>query len=220
MTAPKSTGDNSKTHASKEILTKTTRAANCPASPGQRSTTGPKWAIGTADSRSIRLTPTTCCAPAPRAHGQGANARGADARNLRFCFRATPAISASISAIGRYQPHTASEVLADQYGDCKDKDTLLEALLRAKGFSTSPALVGAGIAPVPEVPSPAMFNHVITTVNLPGGRIWLDSTPMVSPYRYLGAIIRDQKALVVPADGPATLETTPAKWSLSLQGEL
>jgi hypothetical protein len=32
--------------------------------------------------------------------------------------------------IGRYQPHTAAEVLADQYGDCKDKDTLLEALLR------------------------------------------------------------------------------------------
>ncbi len=111
--------------------------------------------------------------------------------------------------IGRYQPHTASEVLADQYGDCKDKDTLLEALLRAKGFSTSPALIGAGIAPVAEVPSPAMFNHVITTVNLPGGRIWLDSTPMVSPYRFLVATIRDQKALVVPADGPATLESTP-----------
>ena len=87
--------------------------------------------------------------------------------------------------IGRYQPHTASEVLADQYGDCKDKDTLLEALLRAKGFSTSPALMGAGIAPVPEVPSPPMFNHVITTVNLPGGRIWLDSTPLAAPYRYL-----------------------------------
>jgi tetratricopeptide (TPR) repeat protein/transglutaminase-like putative cysteine protease len=113
--------------------------------------------------------------------------------------------------IGRYQPHTASEVLANQYGDCKDKDTLLEALLRAKGFSTSPALIGAGIAPLPDLPSPAMFNHVITTVNLPSGRIWLDSTPMVSPYRYLVALIRDQKALVVPADGPASLETTPAK---------
>ena len=83
--------------------------------------------------------------------------------------------------IGRYQPHTASEVLADQYGDCKDKDTLLEALLRAKGFTTAPALIGAGIAPVPEVPSPSMFNHVITTVNLPSGQIWLDSTPMVRP---------------------------------------
>lgn len=111
--------------------------------------------------------------------------------------------------IGRYQPHTAADVLANQYGDCKDKDTLLEALLRAKGFSTAPALVGAGIAPVPEVPSPAVFNHVITTVNLPGGRIWLDSTPLAAPYRYLSAVIRDQKALIVPAEGAATLESTP-----------
>jgi tetratricopeptide (TPR) repeat protein len=112
--------------------------------------------------------------------------------------------------IGRYQPHTAAEVLADQYGDCKDKDTLLEALLHAKGFSTAPALIGAGIAPVPEVPSPAVFNHVITTINLPSGRIWLDSTPLASPYGFLVSIIRDQKALVVPATAPATLESTPA----------
>jgi len=112
--------------------------------------------------------------------------------------------------IGRYQPHAAAEVLADGYGDCKDKDTLLEALLRAEGFSTAPALIGAGIAPVPDLPSPAVFNHVITTVNLPDGRIWLDSTPPAAPYRFLGAVIRDQKALVIPADKPAVLESTPA----------
>ncbi|MFP5205542.1 MAG: DUF3857 domain-containing protein [Acidobacteriota bacterium] len=112
--------------------------------------------------------------------------------------------------IGRYQPHTAAEVLANQYGDCKDKDTLLEALLRARGFSTAPALIGAGIAPVPDVPTPAVFNHVITTVNLPGGRIWLDSTPPDAPFQYLSAAIRDQKALVVSADKPALLEATPA----------
>jgi uncharacterized protein HemY/transglutaminase-like putative cysteine protease len=112
--------------------------------------------------------------------------------------------------IGRFQPHAAAEVLADQYGDCKDKDTLLEALLRAKNFSPAPALIGAGIALVTEVPSPAVFNHVITTVNLPGGRIWLDSTPQAAPFLYLSAIIRDQKALVVPAATPAALESTPA----------
>jgi len=112
--------------------------------------------------------------------------------------------------IGRYQPHTAMEVLANQYGDCKDKDTLLEAMLQAKGFSTSPALVGAGIATVPDVPTPAVFNHVITTVNLPAGRIWLDSTPPAAPYQFLSGVIRDQKALVIPADGKAELVSTPA----------
>ena len=112
--------------------------------------------------------------------------------------------------IGRYKPHAAAEVLANQYGDCKDKDTLLEALLHAKGFSTASALIGAGIAPVPEVPSPAVFNHVITTVNLPTGRIWLDSTPLAAPFQYLSAVLRDQKALVIPATGPAALVSTPA----------
>ena len=111
--------------------------------------------------------------------------------------------------IGRYQPHEAAEVLANQYGDCKDKDTLLEALLQARGFITAPALIGAGIAPVAEVPSPAVFNHVITTVDLPSGRIWLDSTPPAAPFRYLSAPIRDQKALVATSVGQATLESTP-----------
>ncbi len=112
--------------------------------------------------------------------------------------------------IGRYQPHAAAEVLANNYGDCKDKDTLLEALLRAQGFHTAPALIGVGITPVRDVPTPAVFNHVITTVDLPSGRIWLDSTPEVAPYRLLSAPIRDQLALVIPAQGAAALERTPA----------
>ena len=112
--------------------------------------------------------------------------------------------------VGRYQPHEASEVLANQYGDCKDKDTALEALLRASGFATAPALIGVGIAPVPDVPSPAIFNHVITTVDLPAGRMWLDRTPGVAPFGYLLATIRDQQALVVPSSGAAALATTPA----------
>ncbi len=113
--------------------------------------------------------------------------------------------------IGRFQPHPAADVLSLAYGDCKDKDTLLEALLRAKGFTTAPALIGAGITPVPDVPSPAVFNHVITTVTLPGtGELWMDSTAEVAPFRLLNPAIRDQEALVVPASAPAVLQKTPA----------
>ncbi|MFT4111646.1 DUF3857 domain-containing protein [Silvibacterium sp.] len=111
--------------------------------------------------------------------------------------------------VGRYQPHSADEVLTNQYGDCKDKDTLLEALLRAKGFTTAPVLIGAGIQPVEDLPSPALFNHVITTVMVQGSRVWLDSTPGAEPYRELVPAIRDEQALVV-AKGAATLEKTPA----------
>jgi transglutaminase-like putative cysteine protease/tetratricopeptide (TPR) repeat protein len=121
--------------------------------------------------------------------------------------------------IGRYQPHSAAEVLANQYGDCKDKDTLLEALLRAKGFTAAPALIGAGIAPIPDLPSPAVFNHVITTVNMPTGRVWLDSTPPAAPYRYLSQPIRDQKALVIPVEGAASLVSTPGDAPYSFTAE-
>jgi tetratricopeptide (TPR) repeat protein len=112
--------------------------------------------------------------------------------------------------VGHYQPHAAEEVMSYQYGDCKDKDTLLEALLRAKGFTTAPALIGVNIAPIADLPSPALFNHVITTVDLPSGRVWLDTTAEVAPYRLLIPLIRDQQALVVPATGVAALERTPA----------
>jgi Domain of Unknown Function with PDB structure (DUF3857)/Transglutaminase-like superfamily len=40
--------------------------------------------------------------------------------------------------IGRYQPHIAAEVLANQYGDCKDKHTLLASLLTAAGIPRVP----------------------------------------------------------------------------------
>ncbi len=113
--------------------------------------------------------------------------------------------------VGRFQPHPAAEVLADQYGDCKDKDTLLEALMRAKGLHTAPALIGAGITPLPDVPTPAVFNHVITTVDLPGtGRVWMDSTAETAPFRLLNPVIRDEEALVVPVAGPAELVKTPS----------
>ncbi|HEU5352232.1 MAG TPA: DUF3857 domain-containing protein [Terracidiphilus sp.] len=113
--------------------------------------------------------------------------------------------------IGRYQPHPAAEVLANQYGDCKDKDTLLESLLQAKGFTAGPALIGVGIDAIKELPSPGQFNHVITTVQLPSGQIWLDSTPEVTPYRLLMPAIRDKLALVMPSSGKAELVKTPAE---------
>ncbi len=110
--------------------------------------------------------------------------------------------------IGRYQPHEAAEVLRNQYGDCKDKHTLLAALLTAAGFDVDAALVGAGVPFNEAVPSPAAFNHCITLLHLDGKPVWLDATAEVAPYRFLVATVRDRHALVIPSTGPATLQTT------------
>jgi transglutaminase-like putative cysteine protease len=113
--------------------------------------------------------------------------------------------------IGRYQPHPAAEVMTNQYGDCKDKHTLLAALLRAKGFQVSAVLIGLGIEMNEKVPMPAAFNHLITLVDVGGEKVWLDTTTEVAPYRVLLSVLRDKEALVVPATGDLGLRKTPAE---------
>jgi tetratricopeptide (TPR) repeat protein len=111
--------------------------------------------------------------------------------------------------VGRYQPHQADEVLENQYGDCKDKHTLLAAMLGALGVKTDAVLIGAGIRFNPEVPSPAAFNHLITLATVDGKPVWLDTTAEVAPYQMLVYAIRDHQALAVPETGAARLERTP-----------
>lgn len=113
--------------------------------------------------------------------------------------------------VGRLQPHFAAEVMTNQYGDCKDKHTLLAALLHAKGFQTSAVLIGVGIDLNEKVPSPAAFNHLITLVDVDGEKVWLDTTAEVAPYRALLVTLRDKEALVVPSTGAAELRKTPAE---------
>ncbi len=119
-------------------------------------------------------------------------------------------VSVSLGA-GRYQPHSADEVLANQYGDCKDKHTLFASLLKAARIEAWPALMGEGLKMDQEVPSPAQFNHVITVLPEAKGYVWLDTTPEVAPYGLLQESLLDQKALVIPGKGLARLMTTPAE---------
>ena len=117
-------------------------------------------------------------------------------------------ISISFGA-GRYRPHSAEEVLTNQYGDCKDKHTLLAALLKAAGIQAWPALIGAGIKLDPSLPTPTQFNHVITVLPRDGKYVWLDTTAEVAPFGFLGQILRDEQALVIPSAGTPVLMRTP-----------
>jgi cytochrome c-type biogenesis protein CcmH/NrfG len=112
--------------------------------------------------------------------------------------------------IGRYQPHFAAEVLANQYGDCKDKHTLLTALLNAAGFKAYPALISSQREMDADMPSPSAFNHVVTVVPRGNSLLWLDTTAEVGPFQYLLAPLRDKHALVLWDDKPAALVNTPA----------
>ncbi len=111
--------------------------------------------------------------------------------------------------IGRFQPHAADDVLGNGYGDCKDKHTLLAALLKAAGYDAWPALIHGQRKLDPDVPSPAQFNQVITAVPVGGQLIWLDTTPEVAPYGLLLIVLRNKQALVIPSNAAASLMKTP-----------
>ena len=112
--------------------------------------------------------------------------------------------------IGRYQPHTAAEVLSNQYGDCKDKHTLFASLLDAAGIKAYPALISSSRDLDPDVPSPGQFDHVIGVVPQGSGFLWFDTTTEVAPFAYLVKPLRDKRTLVIPEDKPPTLVSTPA----------
>ncbi|MGD0729825.1 MAG: DUF3857 and transglutaminase domain-containing protein [Terracidiphilus sp.] len=111
--------------------------------------------------------------------------------------------------IGRYQPHPADDVLSNEYGDCKDKHTLLASELKAVGIQAWPVLISSSSELDPATPSPAQFDHVITLVPLAGKLLWMDSTEEVAPVGVLFGTLRDKQALAIPTSKPAYLERTP-----------
>jgi len=77
-----------------------------------------------------------------------------------------------------HAPNRPELVLARRFGDCKDKATLLIALLSEAGIPADPVLVNTErkAAVATRLPSPLAFNHVIVRARLEGRDIWIDPT--------------------------------------------
>jgi tetratricopeptide (TPR) repeat protein len=119
--------------------------------------------------------------------------------------------------VGRYQPHPAAEVLTNRYGDCKDKTTLLEAMLEAEGIKAHPVLAN-GIAEIdPEMPNPLQFDHVYTLLQIGDKETWVDTTLGVGPFGYLAPQLRGKEALVVSAATSSGLRKAPEDIPLTVE---
>lgn len=84
--------------------------------------------------------------------------------------------------IGGYQPHRASEILANRYGDCKDKATLLAALLSCLGIDSYYLIVNIEPRVVKENAPVSLywFNHVILGIKLPDEKLYEGSEAVIS----------------------------------------
>ena len=143
---------------------------------------------------------------------QGADTPTEKARRLYdFVARNVRYVSISLG-VGRYQPHSAMDVLQNGYGDCKDKHTLFSALLRAEGIQSYPVMIHSTRKLDVDVPSPAQFDHVITAARLGTGTglTWLDTTPEVTPFGLILYQLRNKQAVVASEDSDGGLQRTPA----------
>lgn len=71
--------------------------------------------------------------------------------------------------IGGYQPHFAGDIFRNRYGDCKDKATLLSAMLSSVGIHSALMMVDTNRGVVdPDAPS-IVGNHMIAAIEVPQG---------------------------------------------------
>lgn len=152
--------------------------------------------------------------------------------------------------IGGWQPHYASDIYAHKYGDCKDKSTLMSAMLKEIGVDSYYLSINTTRGAVGPTTPPQMFwfNHEILGIKLPDdvtdpsvvavylhptvGRVLIfDPTDELTPFGRLRGELQANYGLLVTGDGGALIrlpELSPAingvhrsgKFQLSQSGTL
>jgi len=122
--------------------------------------------------------------------------------------------------IGGWQPHPATEVFDHRYGDCKDKATLMGAMLREVGVDSYYVVINTERGSVtPEVQAYlGAFDHVIIAIRLApglndpslvatlrhpkfGNLLFFDPTNEFVPFGEIGGYLQDNYGLLVTPDG-------------------
>lgn len=151
--------------------------------------------------------------------------------------------------IGGYQPNYAADVFKNRYGDCKDKATLLSAMLSEIGIPSYYVVIHTDRGVVaPDFPGISNFNHAILAIRLPddvpdttlfsilrhqtlGRLLFFDPTDSMTPLGYLptylqaghGLLVTDEggELLTMPLQAPQTNRLyRSGKLQLSPSGEL
>jgi Domain of Unknown Function with PDB structure (DUF3857)/Transglutaminase-like superfamily len=122
--------------------------------------------------------------------------------------------------IGGFQPHSAAETFSHGYGDCKDKATLLSAMLKEIGVDSYYVIINSVRGSVtPSTPPNLGFNHAILAIVLPndpeganfparmthptlGNILFFDPTDFLTPFgRLRGPLQANYGVLVAPKGG-------------------
>ena len=127
--------------------------------------------------------------------------------------------------IGGWQPHPAPEIFEHRYGDCKDKVTLLRAMLQGVGVESYPVAINTERGAVtPAMPADMhAFNHMIVAIRLPeaisspalvtvlnppglGRLLIFDPTDDLTPLGRLRGDLQANYGLLITGEGGQLLE--------------
>ncbi len=127
--------------------------------------------------------------------------------------------------IGGWQPHSAAEVFTHHYGDCKDKATLMGAMLHEIGVDSYYVVINSERGSItPETPAyKGGFDHVIIAIKLPDGAtdkslaaamvhprlgkvLFFDPTDEMTPFGQLHGALQANYGLLVTPDGGELVE--------------
>ena len=121
--------------------------------------------------------------------------------------------------IGGWQPHSAAEVFAHRYGDCKDKATLMASMLHEIGIDSYYVVINTERGSItPETPAHLGFNHAIIAIKLPdsltnaslvatlsipqvGRVLFFDPTNELTPFGQIGGYLQANYGLLVTPNG-------------------
>jgi hypothetical protein len=127
--------------------------------------------------------------------------------------------------IGGWQPHSAAQVFTHHYGDCKDKATLMGAMLHEIGIDSYYVIINSERGSVtPETPAHmGGFDHAIIASKLPddatsgsvvatmthpklGKILFFDPTDELTPFGQLNGALQANYGLLVTPDGGELIE--------------
>jgi len=126
--------------------------------------------------------------------------------------------------IGGWQPHAAHDIFSHHFGDCKDKATLMSAMLKEIGIDSYYVVVNTRRGAVnANTPAVNWFNHVILAIKLPEGTgdgdlkavlqhktlgrlLIFDPTDEMTPFGYLRGALQSNFGLLVTDSGGELIE--------------
>ncbi|PYV48480.1 MAG: hypothetical protein DMG92_13570 [Acidobacteria bacterium] len=126
--------------------------------------------------------------------------------------------------IGGFQPHPAADVFGHRYGDCKDKATLMAAMLHEIGVDSFYVVINSQRGSVTaDMPANDGFNHVILAIKLPSGiseeslvatmqhqqlgkLLFFDPTNQLTPLGQIGGYLQENYGLLVTPVGGELVE--------------